>query len=89
VVQAIAATKQLSNLVEAQATATQPAQTERALTDGQVIRQADSYSCANGYGVEDGTGVAHDFWWTFDREGLLKFARDMTAAQPASGGDHD
>jgi hypothetical protein len=32
VVQAIAATKQLSNLVEAQATATQPAQTERALT---------------------------------------------------------
>jgi hypothetical protein len=43
----------------------------------QIEQRADEASCANGYGVEDGTGIAHSHWWTFDRDGLLKFARTL------------
>lgn len=38
-----------------------------------IEQHADQHSCANGYGIEDGTGVAHSHWWTFDRDGLQSF----------------
>lgn len=63
-----------------------PEQRAATLSEERITSAADAESRMAGYGVDDEMGIPLSHWWTFDRDGLLKFAAILAEH---NGGKHE